>query len=336
MLATINIKVNDEWTELPAIKGKDGVGVPTGGTTGQVLAKLSNNDFDFKWITSEVTINDIPTKTSELTNDSGFISSIPNEYVTDSELNAKGYLTEHQDISHLATKNEIPSIDGLASETYVTNYAQPKGDYLTSIPSEYITETELNNAISSKANKNDIPVNNNQLINGAGYQTSSDVNTAIGSAIANIQGISYSVVETLPTTGEAGYIYLVSNNGENPNIYDEYIWVNETYEKIGTTEIDLSNYATKDELPTIPTDISSFNNDAGYITEVPSEYITETELNDKGYLTNETDPTVPSYVKAITTAQITKWDSMRTIYTSTSSPTANDGVDGDIWIIYEG
>ena len=29
------------------------------------------------------------------------------------------YLTEHQDISHLATKEEIPSIEGLATETYV-------------------------------------------------------------------------------------------------------------------------------------------------------------------------------------------------------------------------
>ena len=36
----------------------------------------------------------IPTKTSQLTNDSGFITSIPSEYVTESELNAKGYATE--------------------------------------------------------------------------------------------------------------------------------------------------------------------------------------------------------------------------------------------------
>ena len=40
-------------------------------------------------------------------------------YVTEQELEKKGYLTEHQDISHLATKAEIPSIEGLATETYV-------------------------------------------------------------------------------------------------------------------------------------------------------------------------------------------------------------------------
>ena len=43
---------------------------------------------------SDITGLSIPTKTSQLTNDSGFITSIPSEYVTESELNAKGYATE--------------------------------------------------------------------------------------------------------------------------------------------------------------------------------------------------------------------------------------------------
>ena len=49
---------------------------------------------------------ELPTKTSDLTNDSGFITindvpalEIPEEYVTETELNDKGFLTEHQDIS---------------------------------------------------------------------------------------------------------------------------------------------------------------------------------------------------------------------------------------------
>ena len=46
----------------------------------------------------------IPSKTSDLTNDSGYLNSIPSEYVTETELNSKGYLTEHQDISGKADK----------------------------------------------------------------------------------------------------------------------------------------------------------------------------------------------------------------------------------------
>ena len=55
-------------------------------------------------------------------------------------------------------------------------------------------------------------------------------------------------------------------------------------------KVDLSNYALKSEIPT------------DYLTEIPEEYITETELNAKGYLTSftETDPTVPSWAKAAT------------------------------------
>lgn len=41
----------------------------------------------------------IPTKVSQLTNDSSFLTSVPAEYITETELNSKGYLTQHQDIS---------------------------------------------------------------------------------------------------------------------------------------------------------------------------------------------------------------------------------------------
>lgn len=47
---------------------------------------------------------EIPTKVSELENDKKYISEIPDEYVTEKELVAKGYLTEHQDLSTYAKK----------------------------------------------------------------------------------------------------------------------------------------------------------------------------------------------------------------------------------------
>lgn len=77
------------------------------------------------------------------------------------------------------------------------------------------------------------------------------------------------------------------------------------------TQANITNWngkAEKSDIPTVPTNISAFTNDKGYITSVPSEYVTETELAGKGYLTTESDPTVPSYVKAITQANITSWN----------------------------
>ena len=62
-------------------------------------------------------------------------------------------------------------------------------------------------------------------------------------------------------------------------------------------EVDLSSYAKKTDLPT---KISQLTNDSGYITNVPDEYITETELNAKGYVTTSQIPTVPTNVSAFT------------------------------------
>lgn len=45
---------------------------------------------------------------------------------------------------------------------------------------------------------------------------------------------------------------------------------------------DLTN---KPKIPVVPTNISAFNNDAGYIKSIPSEYVTEGELSNKGYAT---------------------------------------------------
>lgn len=49
------------------------------------------------------------------------------------------------------------------------------------------------------------------------------------------------------------------------------------------------DYLTSENIPTIPTNVSTFNNDAGYLTEVPSGYATEE------YVNNATSSIVTSY-----------------------------------------
>ena len=86
------------------------------------------------------------------------------------------------------------------------------------------------------------------LIEAYGYQDAQDVDDAITAALAGITGIEFEVVQALPQTGEPGVIYLLSNSGTAPNIYDEYIYVNNAFEKIGTTEVDLSGYVQATEM----------------------------------------------------------------------------------------
>ena len=53
------------------------------------------------------------------------------------------------------------------------------------------------------------------------------------------------VVTTLPIIGESSTIYLIQAYEEDQNIYDEYLYIDGSWEKIGSTAIDLSDYLTK-------------------------------------------------------------------------------------------
>ena len=91
-------------------------------------------------------------KKTDIPDVSGYLTSIPPEYVTETELNAKGYLTEHQDLSAYALKTEIPtvpSLDGYATTEYVDNAIAnvPSGGNVDL--SNYYTKAETNALIPS-------------------------------------------------------------------------------------------------------------------------------------------------------------------------------------------
>lgn len=106
-------------------------------------------------------ISDIPTNTSQLVNDSGFITNIPDEYITNSELEAKGYLTEHQDISNLATKAELAtkadtsSLDGKVDKVEGKSLIDDTEIARLATVTNY-DDTEVKNQIATKANSADV------------------------------------------------------------------------------------------------------------------------------------------------------------------------------------
>lgn len=66
--------------------------------------------------------------------------------------------------------------------------------------------------------------------------------------IANLANLQIEIVDQLPSIGETNIIYLVKKSGSALDIHDEYVFVDGKWEKIGDTEIDLSNYYTRDEV----------------------------------------------------------------------------------------
>lgn len=101
-------------------------------------------------------------------------------------------------------------------------------------------------AISGKANKSN-------TLSGYGITdapTKTEMASAIATAIAGFTGISFSLVESLPETGKEGVIYLIPHAHGTGDFHDEYIWLKElkTFEKVGSTDVDLSGYVKKSEL----------------------------------------------------------------------------------------
>ena len=76
----------------------------------------------------------------------------------------------------------------------------------------------------------------------ADFVRSADFNAAI----SRITSFEMTIVDELPDTGKKGYIYLIlADDGSGDDIYNEYLWIEDknSFEKIGTTRIDLTPYA---------------------------------------------------------------------------------------------
>lgn len=86
--------------------------------------------------------------------------------------------------------------------------------------------------------------------------TKGEANTAIAAAVANAHHLKREIVSVLPEVSKANEdtIYMVpdagSTNaaGSNKSVYTEYMLVNGAFERIGTSNVDLSNYFTKDQV----------------------------------------------------------------------------------------
>lgn len=94
-----------------------------------------------------------------------------------------------------------------------------------------------------------VPTSNSELLNGEGYQTWEQVTQAISEAISGITDFDYEIVETLPTTGQKGTIYFLKfDENDETNKYQEYLFINGKWEKIGKTDVDLTGYLKDTDL----------------------------------------------------------------------------------------
>ena len=172
-------------------------------------------------LTNKIANLTIPTKLTDLTNDGNFVTDA--NYV-------------HTDNNFTTTlKNKL---NGIATGAEVN------------VQSDWsVTSTSSDAYIKNK------PTKVSDFTNDSGFQNATQVQDAINAALADITSIEFQIVQTLPATGEKGVIYLVPNSGSGNNSYDEYIWITNgstsKFEKIGTTDVDLSGYVLRSDLVAI-------------------------------------------------------------------------------------
>lgn len=195
----------------------------------------------------------IPTKVSQLQNDS--------KYITEESLTDKDYATNESLTQGLAGKADIDSIP--------TNVSQLNNDsgYLTEIPSEYITESELNAKDYATST---------ELASGlSGKQDKGDY--ALKSEIPDVSGLATKSELTSSLNGkvdkEVGKSLIADTEIERLSTVTNY---NDTVIKADISELQ-TNKADKTE---IPTNVSQLTNDSGYITSTvaDSTYINKSQI----------------------------------------------------------
>ena len=174
---------------------------------------------------------------------------------------------------------------------YATGQGQVSAEILTIDDTKRITERDggsmLSDAMRSKLNGieeqaqvndietiatadgTDLPISNKKVTlpafilntanNLTNYYLKSETydKATIDSLIGSISTLSFEVVQTLPVTDiQTNVIYLVPKSSAGTNDgYDEYIYINRNWELIGSTDIDLTDYYTKEEVDELIEDL---------------------------------------------------------------------------------
>lgn len=137
-------------------------------------------------------------------------------------------------------------------KTYITGLLSNKVDKVEGkgLSTNDLTDelvTKINNAGDSSftGNYNDLTNKPDLTI----YAKTTDVETKINTAVANVN--KKQVVTSTNEMTDANTIYLLANQGSGNNVYDEYIIVDGKAEKIGTTDVDLTNYVKTTDIVAI-------------------------------------------------------------------------------------
>ena len=211
--------------------------------------------------------SDIPTKVSDLTNDSGFTSNAGT--ITGITMNgaSKGtsgvvdlgtVITAHQDISGKANKSEMSVSKGTGTNAGKTTIT------LTSETGKSATVLDSTHPAASITDANKTAWNNKQ-------SAINDLDTIRSGASKGATAIQQADLAAVATSGSYNDL---TNKPTIPAAQVNADW---------NATSGVSRILNKPTIPTVPTKVSSFTNDAGYLTQHQSlaNYYTKSEIDSK-------------------------------------------------------
>lgn len=221
----------------------------------QILTKIKS------LLAKKAEITAIPTKVSQLTNDSSYATTSGVDTAITNKINTIN-------VSSSAIEEDLISAD------------------------YYISELSQENGLikAKKANFSEkVQIRIDSNLDSGHLVTSQYVKQQINNAVGKITSFEYKIVDSLPATteGKKGVVYLVAHSGStNQNSYDEYIFLPAEgstaarYEKIGTTDIDLTPYAKKTD---IPKKVSQLQNDSSFASTTGVSSMIHNAINKLDY-----------------------------------------------------
>ena len=276
---------------------------------------------------------------------SGSGSAIPDDYVTyevisgsetipvdpipgEGQIMANSVILKDKNSNELLPLTHVDLVQGL-DDALAVKYEKP----VTGIPATDIATGVIPDV------SNFVTTSVNNLVN---YYLKSETYTKaeVESLISAISGFSYEIYASTSAVSSpsSNVLYLIGPTGSGSDKYEEYVYSNNTWVKIGDTSIDLSGYY---QLPVggIPaTDLASavqtslgkadtaYQKPSGGIpkTDLASAVQTSLDKADTALQSfTETDPTVPSWAKAsnkpsYSYSEISNTPSLSTVATSGS------------------
>ena len=194
----------------------------------------------------------------------------------DSELQSK--INTKQDTltagENIKIENNVISAIDLRPSVDLSMYAE-KSYVDTQIASETTARTQADSELQSKIN-----TKQDKIIAGTGIDiTDNTISCTLDTTIFKVVGS----LPAAPLSGDENKIHLVlSSSAGESNYYDEYLWANNSWEKIGSyiPSVDLSDYATTSYVDTKASYIDTqINNEATARTQADSEL--QSKINTK-------------------------------------------------------